>query len=93
MAAATIHLPTLGVLLAGLGWWSIPYLAGAVAAGYLALAAVALVPDAFASYAAPVHRHDRASFNRHKRADHVLASAGVGPGHSSLWGGLGPDGG
>lgn len=93
VAAATAHLPSLAHLLAGLGWLSIPFLGGAMAAGYLAFAAAALVPAAFASYTAPVHRHHRASGNRHLRADDVLAGAGVGPGHRSLWGGHGPGGG
>jgi hypothetical protein len=86
--AIVVPVASLPAFASSLGPLAVPFLGGLVLAGYLAWAAVRLVPEAFASYrGGEGHAHERVRGNRHRRADSVLAAAGIGPGHPSLWGG------
>ena len=63
--------------------------AGLALGGWLAVVAVAEAPDAWRAWSPPAHVPDV-----HRRDDHdataeaALASAGIGPGHPSLWPGV-----
>ena len=76
--------------IAGLGPGAGAVLAGLGLAGYLAVVAVAEAPPAWRAWAPPEHVDDP-----HRRDDHdasaeaALATAGIGPGHPSLWPGVG----
>jgi len=81
--------PSVIAWVAGLGLSSVAVSAGLALAGWLAAVAVAEAPAAWRTWAPPVHVHDA-----HRRDDHdataeaALASAGIGPGHPSLWPGI-----
>jgi hypothetical protein len=78
--------PSLPAWLGSLGLAAVPVVAGSILAGWLAVVAVTLSPEAFRSWAPPVHEHDVEPHGHdHAVADRELAEAGVGPGHASLW--------
>jgi hypothetical protein len=85
--------PSAADWLAGLGWGSMPVIAGLALAGWLAIVAVTEVPAAWRAWTPPPE-HDPASHaDRHLVAEDALSIAGIGPGHPSLWPGVGPDAG
>jgi hypothetical protein len=85
-AAAALHSPAgLAGTLGSLGFASVPFALGLLTAAMLSVAAVTLLPVAFASYRRPSGHPVETDGNRHVRADAALASAHVGPGHPSLW--------
>ena len=85
--------PSAGVWLAGLGWGSVPVLVGLVVAGWLLVVVVTEVPPAWRAWTPPAD--DRAAYHadRHLVAEDALSIAGIGPGHPSLWPGVGVDAG
>lgn len=73
----------------GLGWVVVPTLAGLALAGWLAVIVVTEAPIAYRAWTRPVHDHEKEPHGHdHARADAELASAGIGPGHPSLWPGV-----
>jgi hypothetical protein len=71
---------------AGLGAASVLVFAGLGVAGWLAAVAVTEAPVAWRAWAPPEHVHDPDRRDDHDAtAEAVLASAGIGPGHPSLW--------
>jgi hypothetical protein len=78
---------------AGLGGGSVPVIAGLALAGWLVVIVVTEVPPAWRAWTAPTE-HDAASHaDRHLVAEDALSIAGIGPGHPSLWPGVGADAG
>ena len=78
--------PSLAAWLDPLGWAAVPVVLGTILAGWLAVVAVTAVPQAFRAWAPPEHDHDAEPHGHgHAATDRELASAGVGPGHPSLW--------
>src|SRR2546427_415760 len=75
-------LPTLAI---SLGLAVVPFAAGMVAAGLLVTALVTDAPAAFRSYRRPSGHAIERGPDRHVRADAALGTAGIGPGHPSLW--------
>jgi hypothetical protein len=76
--------------LTDLGFAAIPYAVGLVAAAGLAAVAVTDLPAALGAFHRPSGHPAEPDRDRHARADGALASAGVGPGHASLWPGADP---
>jgi hypothetical protein len=71
---------------AGLGASSVVVFAGLGVAGWLAAVAVTEAPGAWRAWAPPEHVHDPDRRDDHDAtAEAALASAGIGPGHPSLW--------
>jgi hypothetical protein len=71
---------------AGLGAASVLVFAGLGVAGWLAAVAVTEAPVAWRAWAPPEHVHDPDRRDDHDAtAEAALASAGIGPGHPSLW--------
>jgi hypothetical protein len=69
-----------------LGWAAVPVTLGLALAGWLAVVAVTVAPEAFRAWTPPVHDHDAEPHGHdHAVADRELESAGVVPGHASLW--------
>jgi hypothetical protein len=85
VAATLAPPPAIGPVGASLGWSSVPFAAGLIAAGALAVVAVTDLPRALASYHRPTGHPVERDADRHVRADAALEAAGVGPGHPSLW--------
>jgi hypothetical protein len=85
LAAAIAPPPGLGRMVASFGWASVPFAIGLVGAGVLVTALVSDVPAAFRSYRPPSRHPLERDPDRHVRADLALTSAGIGPGHPSLW--------
>ena len=76
-----------------LGWGSVPVIAGLALAGWLVIVVVTEAPPAWRAWTPPVD-HDAASHaDRHLVAEDALSIAGIGPGHPSLWPGVGADAG
>ena len=94
LAYATTPAPSLGAWMGTLDWVAVPIVAGLALAGWLAAVAVTEAPAAFRSWEPPVHDHDAEPHGHdHAVADHELATAGIGPGHPSLWPGTKPESG
>jgi hypothetical protein len=72
-----------------LGWGSVPVIAGLVLAGWLVVVAVTQVPAAWRAWAPPAGRPTSSHADR--VAEDALSIAGIGPGHPSLWPGVGAD--
>jgi hypothetical protein len=85
VAAALAPPPAIGPVVASLGWFSVPFAVGLIAAGALAVVAVTDLPGAVTSYHRPTGHPVERDADRHMRADAALEAAGIGPGHSSLW--------
>lgn len=85
VAAALAPPLAIGSIVASLGWYSVLFAAGLIAAGVLAVVAVTDLPGALASYHRPTGHPVERDADRHVRADAALEAAGIGPGHSSLW--------
>ena len=85
--------PSAGVWLAGLGWASVPVLAGLVVAGWLLVVVVTEVPPAWRAWTPPTDDRAASHPDRHLVAEDALSIAGIGPGHPSLWPGVGADAG
>ena len=85
VAAALAPPLPIGSIVASLGWSSVPFAAGLIAAGTLAVVAITDLPGALASYHRPTRHPVERDADRHVRADAALEAAGIGPGHSSLW--------
>ena len=85
VAAAFAPPRAIGPFVASLGWSSVPFAAGLIAAGALAAVAITDLPGALASYHRPTGHPVERDADRHVRADSALEAAGIGPGHSSLW--------
>jgi hypothetical protein len=83
--AALAPPPGLGALAGSLGWAMLPFSAGVIAAALLVTAVIADVPSAFRSYRPPSGHPVERRQDRHARADAALVTAGIGPGHPSLW--------
>jgi hypothetical protein len=78
--------PSFATWVATLGWAAVPIGVGLVLAGWLAVVAVTVAPEAFRAWTPPVHDHaDEPHGHDHAVADRELAAAGVVPGHPSLW--------
>ena len=74
-----------------LGWGSVPVIAGLALAAWLVVVAVTEVPAAWRAWAPPVGRPAASHADRHLVAEDALSIAGIGPGHPSLWPGVGAD--
>ena len=85
--------PSTGVWLAGLGWGSVPVLVGLVVAGWLLVVVVTEVPPAWRAWTPPTDDRAASHADRHLVAEDALSIAGIGPGHPSLWPGVGADAG
>lgn len=74
--------------LRGLGWASLPFLAGVCCIVYLARATATLLPEALSAYRGQPHEHDRPRTGRHRhaRTEDALRAEGIAEGHPSLWG-------
>ena len=79
------------VWLAALGWGSVPVIAGLALAGWLVVVAVTEVPAAWRAWAPPAGQAAASHADRHLVAEDALSIAGIGPGHPSLWPGVGAD--
>jgi hypothetical protein len=85
--------PSAASWIGGLGAAGVAVLAGLALAGWLAVVAVTEAPGAWGAWSPPAHVPDA-----HRRDDHdataetALASAGIGPGHPSLWPGRADEG-
>ena len=77
--------------LPGLGWGSVPVVAGLALAGWLVVVAVTEVPAAWRAWGRPVGRSAASHADRHLVAEDALSIAGIGAGHPSLWPGVGAD--
>jgi hypothetical protein len=75
----------------GLGWGSVAVIAGLALAGWLVVVAVTEVPAAWRAWAPPPPRLAESHADRHLVAEDALSIAGIGPGHPSLWPGVGAD--
>ncbi len=87
------HGPSAEVWFAGLGWGSVPVLAGLVLAGWLFVVVVTEVPPAWRAWTPPTDDRGGSHADRHLVAEDALSIAGIGPGHPSLWPGVEPDAG
>jgi hypothetical protein len=86
LAYGSTAAPSLSTWLASLGWAAIPVALGLTLGGWLAVVAVTAAPEAFRSWTPSAHDHDREPHGHdHALTDHELATAGVTPGHTSLW--------
>ena len=85
--------PSAGVWLAGLGRASVPVLVGLVVAGWLLVVVVTEVPPAWRAWTPPTDDRAASHAGRHLVAEDALSIAGIGPGHPSLWPGVGADAG
>jgi len=74
-----------------LGWGSVPVIGGLALAGWLVVVAVTEVPGAWRAWAPPVGQPAASHADRHLVAEDALSIAGIGPGHPSLWPGVGAD--
>ena len=86
VTAVAVGMPSAWAFASSLGWAAVPAVAGLAVAGWLLTVVVAEVPAALSVWTAPSH-HEQELFDpdRHRRADVALSTAGVGPGHPSLW--------
>jgi hypothetical protein len=86
VAYAFTSAPSLGLWLGSLGWGAVPVTLGLALAGWLAVVAVTVAPEAFRAWTPPVHDHDAEPHGHdHAVTDRELETAGVVPGHASLW--------
>jgi hypothetical protein len=85
VAAAFAPPAAIGDIVASLGWSSVPFAAGMIAAGALAIVAITDLAGALASYRRPTGHPVERDVDRLVRADAALKAAGVGSGHPSLW--------
>jgi len=85
--------PSAGVWFAGLGWGSLPVAMGLALAGWLLVVVVTGVPPAWHAWTPPTDDRAAAHADRHLVAEDALSIAGIGPGHPSLWPGVGADAG
>jgi Methylamine utilisation protein MauE len=86
VAYAVVAGPAATAWLARLGPAAAVVVAGLTLAGWLAAVAVTEAPAAWRAWAPPEHVHDPHRSDDHDRSAEVaLASAGIGPGHPSLW--------
>jgi Methylamine utilisation protein MauE len=75
--------------LSSLRWVAVPALLGIALAGWLAVVTVTHAPIAFRAWEPPLHDHDLEPHGHdHSVADQELATAGIQPGHPSLWPGV-----
>jgi len=86
IAYASTGGPAVGAWTRDLGFGAIPIAAGLAVAGWLVVVAVTQVPGAWRAWAPPPGAldHDHAP-DEHVGAEDALATAGIGPGHPSLW--------
>jgi len=85
--------PSAGVWFAGLGWGSLPVAMGLALAGWLLVVVVTEVPPAWHAWTPPTDDRAASHADRHLVAEDALSIAGIGPGHPSLWPGVGADAG
>ena len=72
--------------IARIGLGAVPVVGGLAVAGWLAVVVVTEVPAAWRAWNAPADREDHDhEAHEHAGAEDALASAGIGPGHPSLW--------
>jgi hypothetical protein len=92
LAFATADGPGAAVWIADLGAAAIVVIPGLVLAGWLTVIAVTEAPEAWRAWMppAPHEGHAHEPRDHHTRAEEALASAGIGPGHPSLWPGVEP---
>jgi hypothetical protein len=83
--------PSATAWFAALGWGSVPVIGGLALAGWLVVVAVTEVPAAWRAWAPPPARLAESHADRHLVAEDALSIAGIGPGHPSLWPGVGAD--
>jgi Methylamine utilisation protein MauE len=93
LAYLALHGPSAGVWFAGLGWGSVPVLAGLMLAGWLLVVVVTEVPPAWRAWTPPTDDRAASHADRHLVAEDALSIAGIGPGHPSLWPGVAADAG
>jgi len=86
LAYAVVAGPPAAAWLAALGPAAALVVAGLALAGWLAVVAVTEAPSAWRTWSPPEHVHDPHRSDDHDAsAEAALASAGIGPGHPSLW--------
>ena len=86
IAYATSAGPDLARWVAGIGPGATPVIGGLVLAGWLAFVAVTEAPAAWRAWSAAAEREEHGrDRHEHASAEDALGSAGVGPGHPSLW--------
>ena len=85
--------PAAAVWFAGLGWGSVPVVAGLVLSAWLVVVVVTEVPPAWRAWTPPDDHDAVPHAERHLVAEDALTVAGIGPGHPSLWPGVGADAG
>jgi hypothetical protein len=90
LAFASARGPALAAWIASVGPGAVLVIGGMALAGWLAVIAVSEAPLAWRSWSPPEHAHDPQRRDDHdESAEAALASAGIGPGHPSLWPGIG----
>ena len=84
--------PGLVTWIGDLGTATLVVVPGLALAGWLVLVAVTEAPEAWRAWIppAPHEGHEHEPRDHHARAEEALASAGIGPGHPSLWPGVEP---
>ena len=87
------HGPAAGGWFAGLGWGSVPVIAGLALAGWLVVIVVTEAPAAWRAWTPPADHESPSHADRHLVAEDALSLSGIGPGHPSLWPGVGADAG
>lgn len=92
VAFATVAGPGVVTWIGDLGSAAFVVVPGLVLAGWLVLVAVTEAPEAWRAWIppAPHEGHEHEPRDHHARAEEALASAGIGPGHPSLWPGVEP---
>jgi hypothetical protein len=85
IAAAFVPPASISSIVASLGWSAVPFAAGVIAAGALAVVTITELPTALTSYRRPTGHPVERDADRHVRASAALEAAGIGPGHPSLW--------
>lgn len=93
VVAAWVGVPGAVTWTLDLGLAAIPVLLGLTLAGWLAVVVVSEAPVAWRAWTRPPDHDDHVHDPRdqHARAEEALASAGIGPGHPSLWPGMDPE--
>jgi hypothetical protein len=73
-----------------LGLATLVVVPGLALAGWLVLVAVTEAPEAWRAWVSPAPHedHEHEPRDHHARAEEALSSAGIGPGHPSLWPGV-----
>jgi len=93
LAYVAQHGPSAMGWFAGLGLGSVPVIAGLGLAGWLTVVVVTEVPPAWHAWTPPADQDAASHADRHLVAEDALSIAGIGPGHPSLWPGVGADAG